>query len=153
MIQQTHVHRVHQIFVFFIGTHWCHEILSMLLSQSVEYNTKGSLHHMYLEFVAYFMDKLDEVDDPRLFTIHLPLHHLPTHHVKNGYKMIYLNRNPKDRWVSNYTFLKGKLGIPDWTWDEFFDNMILKGTRTTLVVFIHHRNNGIAAFYLKSIIF
>ncbi|XP_076115983.1 sulfotransferase 1C2-like [Mytilus galloprovincialis] len=108
------------------GTHWCHEILSMLLSQSVEYNTKGSLHHMYLEFAAYFMDKLDEVDDPRLFTIHLPLHHLPTHHVKNGYKMIYLNRNPKDRWVSNYTFLKGKLGIPDWTWDEFFDNMILK---------------------------
>ncbi|CAG2237416.1 SULT1 [Mytilus edulis] len=107
-------------------THWCHEILSMLLSQSVEYNTKGSLHHMYLEFAAYFMDKLDEVDDPRLFTIHFPLHHLPTHHVKNGYKMIYLNRNPKDRWVSNYTFLHGKLGIPDWTWDEFFDNMIIK---------------------------
>ncbi|XP_052066362.1 sulfotransferase 1C2-like isoform X1 [Mytilus californianus] len=108
------------------GTHWCHEILSMLLSQSVEYNTKGSLHHMFLELVSFFFDKLDEVDDPRLFTTHLPLHHLPTHHVKNGYKIIYLNRNPKDRWASNYTFLHGKLGIPDWTWNEFFDNMILK---------------------------
>ncbi|CAC5417235.1 SULT1 [Mytilus coruscus] len=108
------------------GTHWCHEILSMLLSQSLEYNTKGVLHHMLLDFAAYFMDKLDEVDDPRLFTTHLPLHHLPIHHVKNGNKIIYLNRNPKDRWASNYTFLHGKLGIPDWTWNEFFDNMILK---------------------------
>ncbi|XP_052066360.1 sulfotransferase 1C2-like isoform X1 [Mytilus californianus] len=108
------------------GTHWCHEILSMLLSQSLEYNTKGALHHMLLDVNAHFFDKLDEVDDPRLFTTHLPLHHLPTHHVKNGYKIIYVNRNPKDRWASNYTFLHGKLGIPDWTWDEFYDNMILK---------------------------
>ncbi|XP_076115982.1 sulfotransferase 1B1-like [Mytilus galloprovincialis] len=108
------------------GTHWCHEILSMLLTQSLEYNTKGVLTQMLLDFAAHFFDKLDAVDDPRLFTTHLPLHHLPIHHVKNGYKIIYLNRNPKDRWASNYSFTIGKLGIPDWTWDEFFDDMILK---------------------------
>ncbi|VDI08629.1 Hypothetical predicted protein [Mytilus galloprovincialis] len=98
----------------------------MLLSHTTEYNTKGVLHHMLLDLAAHFFDKLDDMEDPRLFTTHLPLHHLPDHHVKNGYKIIYLNRNPKDRWVSNYTFLYGKLGIPDWTWNEFFDNMILK---------------------------
>ncbi|XP_076113686.1 sulfotransferase 1C2-like [Mytilus galloprovincialis] len=126
----TGTHWCHEILSMLLshttGTHWCHEILSMLLSHTTEYNTKGVLHHMLLDIAAHFFDKLDDMEDPRLFTTHLPLHHLPDHHVKNGYKIIYLNRNPKDRWVSNYTFLHGKLGIPDWTWNEFFDKMILK---------------------------
>ena len=135
LIKPTQIKSSTNIYFFITGTHWCHEILSMLLTQSLEYNTKGVLTQMLLDFAAHFFDKLDAVDDPRLFTTHLPLHHLPIHHVKNGYKIIYLNRNPKDRWASNYSFTIGKLGIPDWTWDEFFDDMILKGTFITLVVF------------------
>lgn len=107
------------------GTHWIHEILSMLMNRKAEYNITGVLAEINLEYTTDF-NTLDELPNPRLFHTHLPYRYLPRKHIENGYKIIYLNRNPKDRWVSQYTFLSGKIGIPEWTWEEFFKTVILQ---------------------------
>ncbi|XP_071169136.1 sulfotransferase 1A1-like [Mytilus edulis] len=107
------------------GTHWAHEIISMLLHQTTEYNTFGVLAKFNFECQTDW-DDLEEENDPRLFHTHLPLSFLPKKIIENRNKIIYLNRNPKDRAVSLYVFLQGKEGVPVWTWNEFFDNFILK---------------------------
>ncbi|XP_052101585.1 sulfotransferase 1B1-like [Mytilus californianus] len=107
------------------GTHWTHEIISMLLHQTTEYNTFGVLAKFNFESQTDW-EGLEEEDNPRLFHTHLPLSYLPKKHIENRNKIIYLNRNPKDRAVSLYFFLQGKQGVPVWTWSEFFENFILK---------------------------
>jgi hypothetical protein len=98
----------------------------MLMNRKAEYNITGVLAEINLEYTPDF-NTLDELPNPRLFHTHLPYRYLPRKHIENGYKIIYLNRNPKDRWVSQYTFLSGKIGIPEWTWEDFFKTVILQG--------------------------
>ncbi|VDI27367.1 Hypothetical predicted protein [Mytilus galloprovincialis] len=106
------------------GSHWAHEIISMLLHQTTEYNTFGMLNKFNFECQADW-ERLEEEDDPRLFHTHLPPSFLPKKHIENRNKIIYLNRNPKDRAVSLYFYLQGSKGVPVWTWSEFFENFIL----------------------------
>ena len=113
-------------FYILIGSHWTQEIISMLLSQKAEYNLKESIGQINMECWMDF-DKVNKISEPRLFHTHLPFSYLPKKHVENGYKIIYVNRNPKDRAVSQYHFLSGKVGVPQWTWNEFFENYVLKG--------------------------
>ena len=82
----------------------------MLLSQKAEYNLKESIGQINMECWMDF-DKVDKISEPRLFHTHLPFSYLPKKHVENGYKIIYVNRNPKDRTVSQYHFLSGKVGV------------------------------------------
>ncbi|CAC5417895.1 SULT1 [Mytilus coruscus] len=97
----------------------------MLLHQTTEYNTFGILHKFNFECRTDW-EGLEIENNPRLFHTHLPLRYLPKKHIENRNKIIYLNRNPKDRAVSLYFFLQGKEGVPVWTWSEFFENFILK---------------------------
>jgi hypothetical protein len=90
-----------------------------MLSQKAEYNLKESIGQINMECWMDF-DIVDKISEPRLFHTHLPFSYLPKKHVENGYKIIYVNRNPKDRAVSQYHFLSGKGGVPQWTWNEFF---------------------------------
>ncbi|XP_052098959.1 sulfotransferase 1B1-like [Mytilus californianus] len=105
------------------GTHWVHEIVSMLLHQTTEYNSHGELNDCNFECQTDW-DRLEQWNSPRLFQTHLPLKYLPRKHVENEYKIIYLNRNPKDRAVSNFYFMQKK-GVPVGSWKEFFDNFVL----------------------------
>ncbi|XP_077995207.1 sulfotransferase 1B1-like [Glandiceps talaboti] len=62
--------------------------------------------------------KHDDLPSPRLLRSHLPTQVFPLHNVrKNGAKVIYISRNPKDVCVSTYHFLSafrgGVLGV-DW---------------------------------------
>ncbi|CAC5417894.1 SULT1 [Mytilus coruscus] len=105
------------------GTHWVHEIVSMLLHQTTEYNSHGELNDCNFECQTDW-DRLEQWNSPRFFHTHLPLKYLPRKHVENEYKIIYLNRNPKDRAVSNFHFMQKK-GVPVGSWKEFFDNFVL----------------------------
>ncbi|XP_076101034.1 sulfotransferase 1B1-like [Mytilus galloprovincialis] len=107
------------------GTHWVHEIVSMLLHQTTEYNSHGELNDCNLECQTDW-DRLEQWNSPRFFQTHLPLMYLPRKHVENGYKIIYLNRNPKDRAVSNFHFMHKK-GVHVGSWNDFFDNFVLNG--------------------------
>ncbi|XP_071169135.1 sulfotransferase 1B1-like [Mytilus edulis] len=106
------------------GTHWVHEIVSMLLHRTTEYNSHGELNFCNFECQSDW-DRLEKMNSPRFFHTHLPMEYLPRKHVENGYKIIYLNRNPKDRAVSQYLFLQGKTGVPPMTWNEFFEKFVV----------------------------
>ncbi|XP_063409824.1 sulfotransferase 1B1-like [Mytilus trossulus] len=107
------------------GTHWIHEIMSMLMKQTTEYNSLGPWWELNLEYLRQ-PEEVKKITGPRIFSTHLPFSFLPRTHVDNGHKIVYLNRNLKDRYVSLYTFLQGKLGVPKWTWAEFFDDFVLE---------------------------
>jgi hypothetical protein len=98
----------------------------MLLSQTTEYNTKGNILDLQLEY--HDLDKIDSVKtQQRILQTHLPLRFQPTEHVKKGRKIVYVNRNPKDRYVSLYVFLSTKVGVPKWTWADFYNTQIVNG--------------------------
>ena len=98
----------------------------MLLSQTTEYNTKGNILDLQLEY--HDLDKIDSVKtQQRILQTHLPLNFQPTEHVKKGRKIVYVNRNPKDRYVSLYIFLITLVGVPKWTWADFYNTQIVNG--------------------------
>ncbi|XP_063435939.1 sulfotransferase 1E1-like [Mytilus trossulus] len=90
-----------------ICEHWVHEMVSMLLHQTTEYNSHGELNDCNFECKTDW-DLLEQLNSPRFFQTHLPLKYFPRKHVENGYRIIYLNRNPKDRAVSNFHFMHKK---------------------------------------------
>ncbi|VDI70474.1 Hypothetical predicted protein [Mytilus galloprovincialis] len=107
------------------GTHWIHEITSMLLNQTTEYNTKHwTSLNLQLEWPEDYKFA-EAMSEQRLLQSHLPFEFLPTAHINKGAKIIYVSRNPKDRDVSMYNFLHGKIGWPDMTWNEYFDKFVL----------------------------
>ena len=81
---------------------------------------------MSIEYMKDFKE-VEAMPSPRIFQTHLPFSYLPTKHVQNRYKIVYINRNPKDRFVSLYTWYKGKMGFPPWSWSEFFNETVLNG--------------------------
>ncbi|XP_063435006.1 sulfotransferase 1B1-like [Mytilus trossulus] len=109
------------------GTHWVHELVSMLLHRTTEYNSHGELNDCNFECQTDW-ERLEKMNSPRFFHTHLPMEYLPRKHVENKYKIIYLNRNPKDRAVSQYLFLQGKTGVPRMTWNEFFEKYVVVDT-------------------------
>ena len=114
------------IFCIIIGTHWVHEIVSMLLTQTTEYNSKGDILDMHLEFQE--TEQIEAVKGQRLMHSHLPISLLPVQHIAKYRKIVYVNRNPKDRHVSMFAFMRGKVGVPEnWTWSSYFDKHVLNG--------------------------
>ena len=109
---------------FCTGTHWTHEILSMLISRSSKYNTFGTLENMVEAMPNNEM--LNSNPSPRLLLTHLPYKYLPSQLKHGRGKIVYVQRNPKDLHVSMYNHLKGK-GImsDDMTWAEFFDMLVV----------------------------
>jgi hypothetical protein len=94
--------------------HWTDEIVAMLLSQSTDYNSKGNFLHSLLEFEE--IETLNAAKGQRLLHSHLPIRFFPTQHIEKRCKIVYVNRNPKDRHVSMFNWLLGKVGIPEnWT--------------------------------------
>lgn len=109
------------------GTHWLHEIIYMLSRQTTEYCPQ-SLFTTHMDMMGDF-DSLESQSEPRILHTHLPFSFLPTKHVENGRKIVFVNRNPKDRHVSLYNFLLGKMGVPeDYSWNDYFDEMVLHDT-------------------------
>ncbi|CAG2243785.1 SULT1 [Mytilus edulis] len=64
------------------GTHWVHEIVSMLLHRTTEYNSHGELNFCNFECQSDW-DRLEKMNSPRFFHTHLPMEYLPRKHVEN----------------------------------------------------------------------
>ncbi|XP_052092490.1 sulfotransferase 1C2-like [Mytilus californianus] len=96
----------------------------MLLNHTTEYNTLFDTLQLQLEIPLNY-NFAETISELRLINTHFPIECLPTKHLEMGAKIVYVNRNPKDRAVSLYHYLSGKRGFPDTSWEEFFNEFIL----------------------------
>ncbi|XP_021353324.1 sulfotransferase family cytosolic 1B member 1-like [Mizuhopecten yessoensis] len=108
------------------GTHWVHEIVSMILQGGAQY-TSGHKIHTMMESVG--IEQMHEQPSPRFLNTHLTFRHLPKKHVDNGYKIIHVIRNPKDVMVSFYNHSQNapltactEEDFPG-TWNNFIEDM------------------------------
>lgn len=113
-----------------------HEILCMLIDQTTEYNSRITSFDLEMDYVTDY-SQLEASKQRRIMHSHLPFSFIPEKHVDIGGKIIYVNRNPKDRYVSQYAFFKNLIGFPDWNWDTYFKEMVLKGINLIIcIVFV-----------------
>lgn len=106
------------------GTNWTHEILSMVISNSTDYNQHSPIDTM-LE-AQPDMAKFDSMTSRRLFITHLPYRYLPREVHQGKGKVVFVNRNPKDLHVSMFNFSKGKGMFPeDMTWSQYFEKGVV----------------------------
>ncbi|XP_070204442.1 uncharacterized protein [Littorina saxatilis] len=107
------------------GNNWHHEILSMLVAGSAEYNKDFNPKDL-LEYSPPQKGDNPPGSPPRVFFTHLKFHHLPKQVLEKKTKLIHLDRNPKDTWVSLYNHAFGLKSTSGYhgTWNQFFDLMI-----------------------------
>lgn len=86
------------------GTHWCFEILSMLLNGTTE---RSPLQKMSLMLINVPEVELDKMESPRILNTHFPFRMLPLETKVKKTKIILVLRNPKDVAVSFYYHHKG----------------------------------------------
>ncbi|XP_060082886.1 sulfotransferase 1B1-like [Ylistrum balloti] len=108
------------------GTHWVHEIVSMILQEGAQY-TEGHKGNVMMEAVD--LDQLSDQPSPRFINTHVAFRHIPKKHVDNGYKIIHVLRNPKDVMVSLYNHAKNdpctactEEDFPG-KWDDYIQDM------------------------------
>ncbi|CAC5384620.1 unnamed protein product [Mytilus coruscus] len=68
------------------GTHWVHEILSMLLNHTTEFNTLFDTLQLQLENPLDY-NFAETISELRLIHTHFPIECLPTKHLEMGAKM------------------------------------------------------------------
>ncbi|CAG2205931.1 NBAS [Mytilus edulis] len=98
------------------GTHWIHEITSMLLNQTTEYNTKHwTSLNLQLEWPEDYKFA-EAMSEQRLLQSHLPFEFLPTAHINKGAKIIYVSpfRSVNDEMYNVACNLAERYGIPLW---------------------------------------
>ncbi|VDI81675.1 Hypothetical predicted protein [Mytilus galloprovincialis] len=107
------------------GTHWVHEIISMLVDHTTEYNSRDATLKIHLDFMTDFQ-LLESETRRRILHSHLPWSFLPSKHKDEKAKVVYVNRNPKDRHASQYNWLKQMNGVPpDFTWKQYYEDMVI----------------------------
>ena len=111
------------IYVFISGSHWLFDIISMLTSGKLEFSKDCVTDsHIDLEDSESFEKK----PDPRILHTHLPYTYIPDKHKDNGYKIVYIVRNPKDRHVSLFHFALGYDPYPlDLSWSDYIENITM----------------------------
>lgn len=97
----------------------------MLLSQSTSYN-------LWVKQKSLFelcdpIESVTKMPSPRLLMTHMPYRYLPSQLQNGKGKIIYVQRNPKDLFVSFYNFEKGKSAIgKHLSLEEFFEKTVIK---------------------------
>ncbi|XP_048242680.1 sulfotransferase 1B1-like [Haliotis rufescens] len=133
------------------GTHWCYEILNMLLNKSTE-TVPHTKHDLHVEKVN--SKTLEARTSPRVFNGHMQFCRLPKQVMEKRVKVIYLLRDPRDVAVSWYQLMeknfryRGGLTIcpfPDWLklfmdgeleWGSWFDHV--KSWEQAMLQHQHH---------------
>ncbi|XP_071146009.1 sulfotransferase 1B1-like isoform X2 [Mytilus edulis] len=107
------------------GTHWVHEIITMLVDHTTEYNSRDATLKIHLDFMTDFQ-LLESETRRRILHSHLPWSFLPSKHKDEKAKVVYVNRHPKDRHASQYNWLKQMNGVPpDFTWKQYYEDMVI----------------------------
>lgn len=96
----------------------------MLLSGKLEYS-KDCIVNSHIDLTD--LDMLNKKPDPRILHTHLPYSYLPAKHTENGYKIVFMLRNPKDREVSLFHFSlgKSKQRPVDMPWPMYFERFVM----------------------------
>ncbi|XP_076462417.1 sulfotransferase 1A1-like [Babylonia areolata] len=107
------------------GTHWHFQAIGMLMNGRADYMGSFMSHHT--DWIP--TESLPPPDTSRLLVSHLRPRFLPQQVKEKKVKVIYCYRNPKDTWVSLYSFANIFKGIPPFegTWDHFLDLMLEVG--------------------------
>jgi len=111
------------------GSTWINAILYKLMygdkSEDEETIKKSKLSFIELDFPNSppSLDKVLDLEPPRLIRSHLPLRYFSRNIRDGGPKIVCVMRNPKDMLVSTYHFYKMNkaLGQFKGSWDEFFE--------------------------------
>lgn len=111
------------------GSTWINAILYKLMygdkSEDEETIKKSKLSFIELDFPnsSPSLDKVLDLEPPRLIRSHLPLRYFSRNIRDGGPKIVCVMRNPKDMLVSTYHFYKMNkaLGQFKGSWDEFFE--------------------------------
>ncbi|KAL8624700.1 hypothetical protein ACOMHN_038246 [Nucella lapillus] len=110
------------------GSHWITSVVHMLMT--------GQTDSYFKTEIGAILDRTPLMGDatpipppspnPRLFYTHVKFSFLPSQVVEKKVKLICLQRNPQDTWVSLYSHLKQHAGVMayDGTWEHFFDLMM-----------------------------
>jgi len=91
------------------GTTWTEEICYLILSNvDLKKANSATLEERipFLEIPAIGLKGIEELQSPRLIKTHLPYKEIPSNFLKNGAKIVYITRNPKDTLVSYYNFMR-----------------------------------------------
>ncbi|XP_063410056.1 sulfotransferase 1B1-like [Mytilus trossulus] len=97
----------------------------MLVDHTTEYNSRDATLKIHLDFMTDFQ-LLESEKRRRILHSHLPWSFLPSKHKDKKAKVVYLNRNPKDRHASQYNWLKEMNGVPrDLKWKEYFEDIVI----------------------------
>ncbi|XP_076434825.1 sulfotransferase 1A1-like [Babylonia areolata] len=110
------------------GAHWVTSVVHMLMTGSTDRYFKTGLGS-FLDRTPIRPHYIATTDSPRLFYTHLKLQYLPKQVREKKVKVIYLQRNPKDTWVSFFNHVTGhtgRLAYKD-SWGHFFDVMMTGG--------------------------
>ena len=91
--------------MYFTGTHWGYEILSMLLKGKAE---REQSQKIMLMMEAVSLSDMEAMPSPRILNTHLPLQFLPQQMKEKKNKMLVIMRNPKDVLVSGYYHAKSE---------------------------------------------
>ncbi|XP_045188063.2 sulfotransferase 1B1-like isoform X1 [Mercenaria mercenaria] len=81
------------------GTHWCFEILTMLLNGTTELS---DIQKIFLMLINVHEEELDKMKSPRILNTHFPFRMLPIQMKEKKTKIVLVLRNPKDVAVSLY---------------------------------------------------
>lgn len=109
------------------GTHWVWEMVQMIRSGEVRYDSR-SKEVLMIDFML--KETLDSMPSPRTLNSHFLFRHLPKQIAPMATKIIYINRDPRDVAVSLFNHMKGlKTAISSYT-GEFADYLplFLEGT-------------------------
>nr|KAG5691737.1 hypothetical protein BaRGS_010240 [Batillaria attramentaria] len=110
------------------GTHWMYRVVDMLIQGKAVYDVR-TLDSTFLDFQD--IEKMKELDSPRILVTHLPFNYLPRQIKDKCTKIVHSYRNPKAVLVS---FLKqledanldSQKSLEDWT-NSFFTPQMLYG--------------------------
>lgn len=105
----------------------------MLVDQTTAYNSRNlALDDIHVDTMND-LNILENETRRRILHTHLPFQFLPSAHLKKKAKVIIVNRNPKDRHVSQYNFFKKMVGTPEnYSWEQYWDEMVLKGMKNLI---------------------
>uniref|UniRef100_A0A0B6YQD9 Sulfotransferase domain-containing protein n=1 Tax=Arion vulgaris TaxID=1028688 RepID=A0A0B6YQD9_9EUPU len=110
------------------GNHWTFEIVSMILSQTTDFEKD----HFYSRLLEYLGNEVaanvEKIPSPRNLATHCRIQNIPEEAIEKRTKLIYILRNPKDVLVSLYKFTTSlSHGASNFagTWDEFFELQML----------------------------
>nr|KAG5688463.1 hypothetical protein BaRGS_011901 [Batillaria attramentaria] len=97
------------------GTHWVWRIMDLLVNKTTDYGDRCT-DYGFLDL--QLVERVNNLDSPRILSTHLPLQYIPKQVKVKRPKLVHVYRNPKAVLVSMYFMMKNGNMMPDITLDK-----------------------------------